>query len=312
MSRNKTHNPLFDLNYWNNQECEEQRKPVLKPANLGKIKDFGKRRFYNHKGQKQRKRERPPQPPILALKRENRFAKASHIERVEHLNHRKREECHGHTLHTKRWVLKNLRNICRTKFNVVAHKIADKCQHRNGNTLKYHVDAHTTSKNAVLRTARAALHNTGLFLLARHRERGQRVGDEIDPQQVRRFKNGKSDKRRHKDRNHFGQVRRQEELNAFADIVVDSATLAAGIDNRRKIVVCKHHIGHILGDVGTSDTHTNTDICAFDGRSIIYSVSGHRDDLAFCFPGTHNAHLVLGLHTGKNTHMFNARLKFII
>ena len=56
----------------------------------------------------------------------------------------------------------------------------------------------------------------------------------------------------------------EQELDSLADVIVNSSALAYCGNDGCKVVVCQNHIGNVLGNVGTCDTHTNTDVSGLD------------------------------------------------
>ncbi len=67
-----------------------------------------------------------------------------------------------------------------------------------------------------------------------------------------------------------------------------------------------------IGNVGTSNAHTDTNISALNGRRIVNAVTRHSCDHALLAPGINNANLVLRLNACINANCLNALLKLFI
>ncbi len=120
----------------------------------------------------------------------------------------------------------------------------------------------------------------------------------------------KAHDRRDKDAHDFAHIGRQQELDRFADIVVDPASFFYGIDDGRKIVIGQDHIRHILCDIRAGDTHTDADIGCFDRWCVIDTVARHCRDRALLFPSIHNAYFMFRLHPGIDVIISNIFLEF--
>ena len=95
----------------------------------------------------------------------------------------------------------------------------------------------------------------------------------------------------------FAHVRAEQELYRLADVVVNSSAFLDSGHNRREVIVGKHHIRNVFGDVRTCDAHSDTDIRGFYGGSVIYTVACHSCNVACCSPLVYDARLVLRLNS---------------
>ena len=195
---------------------------------------------------------------------------------------------------------------------VHAHKEARQHQHGNDQALDHAVQAHIAGKDAVLGVARLALHDVALGVLHAQRERGEAVGDQVHPQQLHRLKDGKADERGDEHREDLGKVGRKQELDDLADVVVDTTALFAGTDDGGEVVVGKHHVGNVLGNVGAGDAHANADVGAFDGRGIVDAVARHGHDLVARLPSLYDTGLVLGLDAGVHAVVLDMRVELLV
>jgi len=91
----------------------------------------------------------------------------------------------------------------------------------------------------------------------------------------------------------LGAVGRQQERDRLTDVVVDPASLLHCPFDGGEVVVGQHDIGGLLGRLGALDAHRDPDICTRDGRRVVDTVAGHRDDFALRLECPHDAQLVL-------------------
>ena len=194
----------------------------------------------------------------------------------------------------------------------MTNKIAGKSEKSNDRTLNNAVEANTICKDTIFWIARLTLHNAWFSLLGSHSKRWQGVRNQVDPQKVSRLKDSKANQRCNKDGDDLSQVGTQEELNALTNVVVDAPSLFAGANDGGKVIVSQNHVCNALGNVGTSNTHTNADISAFDGRSVVNAVARHGCNHAFFTPGINNTNLVLRLNACIDTDCLNALLKLFV
>ena len=85
---------------------------------------------------------------------------------------------------------------------------------------------------------------------------------------------------------------------AFADVIINPPPLGHRSNNGSKIIVCQHHICHILCDICTGNAHANTDIRRLNGGSVIDAIAGHGSDAALLLPSADNSYLMLWLNPG--------------
>ena len=230
---------------------------------------------------------------------------------MENLDHVERDERHHHAFLVG-IAGDHIDDVDVAHVKVHAHKEARQHQHGDDQTLDHAVQAHVTGKDTVLGVARLALHDVALGVLHAQRERGEAVGDQVHPQQLHRLEDGKADERGDKHREHLGKVGRKQELDDLADVVVDATALFAGTDDGGEVVVGKHHVGNVLGDVGAGDAHTDADVGALDGRGVVDAVAGHGDDLVARLPGLDDARLVLGLDAGVHAVVLDVRVELLV
>lgn len=103
--------------------------------------------------------------------------------------------------------------------------------------------------------------STGLHA---ERQGRQAVGDQIDPEQLdrheRRFPPQQYGQEYRED---LAKVAGEEELDGFADIVVNPPPFFDGGDDGGEVVVGQGHVRRALGYVGAGDPHGAADIRRF-------------------------------------------------
>ena len=141
--------------------------------------------------------------------------------------------------------------------------------------------------------AGAAAHDVVGFRVDAHRERGSGVGDEVDPQDLRRQQRndggcrvggvGQADEPAEQDRQehrrHLTHVGAEQVAHELLDVVEDSAALPDGGDDGGVVVVAEDHLPGFLGHLGAGDAHRDPDVGGFQGGGVVDAVAGHGDDL---------------------------------
>ena len=230
---------------------------------------------------------------------------------MEYLDHVERDEGHHHAFLVG-VACNHIGDVDVAHVKVHAHKEARQHQHGDDQALDHAVQTHVAGKDAVLGVARLALHDVALGILHAQCKRREAVGDQVHPQQLHRLEDGKADERGDKHREDLGKVGRKQELDDLADVVVDTATLFAGTDDGGEVVVGKHHVGDVLGNVGAGDAHTHADVGALDGRGVVDAVARHGDDLVTRLPSLDDTGLVLGLDAGVHAVVLDVCIELLV
>ena len=76
-----------------------------------------------------------------------------------------------------------------------------------------------------------------------------------------------------------------------------------------EVVVGEHHPRRLLGDVGAGLAHRHADRRLLEGRGVVHSVAGHRDDLAPRLERPDDPQLVLGRDPGEDRDRADRRLQ---
>jgi hypothetical protein len=84
------------------------------------------------------------------------------------------------------------------------------------------------------------------------------------------------------------------------DVRLDDSSLLDGDDDRRDVVVRDDHVGTLLGHLRSFDALAMPMSACFRARSVVHSVSRHRDDLAVMLQRADDPHLVLRRNAGKD------------
>ena len=97
------------------------------------------------------------------------------------------------------------------------------------------------------------------------------------------------------DAQYLAHIGAQQELDGFADVVIDPPAFLYRSHNGGKVIVRQHHIRHILCNVGTGDPHAYPNIRTFDGGGVIDPVAGHGGYISTLAPSIYNTYLVFRL-----------------
>ena len=191
-------------------------------------------------------------------------------------------------------------------------KVGEKCDERNEQPLISNINAKPTGEDAVVCAARLTAHEVRFSLFHTEGKRGEAICDKIDPQQVHGFQDHEAKQRRKENAEHFAHVGAKQELDGFADVVIDAAAFTDRAYDSCKVVIRKHHVGNVFGNIGAGDTHANADVSALDARRIVYAITGHGSDAAMLAPCVYDADLVLRLHAGIHAVMVNGAAELFI
>jgi hypothetical protein len=125
---------------------------------------------------------------------------------------------------------------------------------------------------------RLAFHHVGVDRVGGEAERGQTVGDEIDPEQVnRQQRHGQTDEHADGHEQEFPGVAGQQVLEGLADVVVNAAAFLDGGDDGGEVVIGDDHVRGLLGDFRARFSHGDADVGALDGGRVVDAIAGHRD-----------------------------------
>ena len=241
----------------------------------------------------------------MSLQAEDGASAASHIQGVEDLNHGQGQERHGGSVVA-------VGKYPFAGFKGMAGDVGNHNQHGNNGALEKYVKSHAAGKDTFLRITGRTLHDIGFALLHTQSQGREAVGNQVDPQQMYRLQDGKSNKGGKEDSQNFRQVGGQEELNGLTDIGVNTAAFFYRGNNGCEVIICQNHVCHVLGYVRTGDTHSYADISALDGRSVVYAVSGHGGNHTLGFPGSYNADFVFRLYAGVHGIFLNILLELLV
>ena len=135
-------------------------------------------------------------------------------------------------------------------------------------------------------------------MVPRRARSGQAVGDEVQPQQLQgKQGDGHAHDRGEDHDRHFRDVAAEDVADEFADVVEHDPAVADGGDDGGEVVVLEHHVGGVLGDVGTGDPHRHADVGLFQCGGVVDSVAGHGHDVALALQHLDDADLVLGRYS---------------
>jgi len=102
------------------------------------------------------------------------------------------------------------------------------------------------------------------------------------------------------DEEHGNNVDSELELEELADIVIDVTTESNGSQNRAEVVIHKLDITSVLGNIGASDSHSETNIRSVESRRVVGTISSHSDSLSDLDQTINEHKLVVWLRSGHN------------
>jgi hypothetical protein len=157
------------------------------------------------------------------------------------------------------------------------------------------------AEHRLVGTARRALENVVLWRIHHQRQRGESVGDHVDPQQVQRQQRERpSGHRRSEHHRQFGGIASQQVDERLADVVEDAAAFTHGGNDAGEVVVGKHHVRGLTRHFGARAAHGDADVRFAQRRRIVDHVPCHRDNGVPRLPRSDDAELVLRCCTGAD------------
>jgi hypothetical protein len=102
------------------------------------------------------------------------------------------------------------------------------------------------------------------------------------------------------DEEHGNNVDSELELEELADIVIDVTAETDGSQNRAEVVIHKLDIASVLGNIGASDSHSETNIRSVKSGCVVGTISSHSDSLSDLDQTINEHKLVVWLRSGHN------------
>jgi hypothetical protein len=148
--------------------------------------------------------------------------------------------------------------------------------------------------NRFIARPRGATHDIAFRGFHAQGERGQSVGDKIDPQDLQGAqRRGPAGDAGDEHQQHFAGVAREEVVDELLDVVVDAAAFLHRGDDGGEVIVGEDHVGRLFGDIGPRHPHGDADVGGLHGLRVVDAVSGHGDNLIASLPGVYHLKLVL-------------------
>lgn len=146
-----------------------------------------------------------------------------------------------------------------------------------------HVDdvlGHLAGDDEVILVLRIAQQQGVTGLLSGEGQRGERVHDHVDPEELNSLQRGLLEQDSTDDGEDQGvHIDGQLELEETLDVIIDISTPRASFDDRSETIINNDNVSSLLAHSSTSLTHTEADICLGKGHSIIGSISSYSHDL---------------------------------
>jgi len=98
----------------------------------------------------------------------------------------------------------------------------------------------------------------------------------------------------------FRNVRAQGVSNRLLQVVKDQAALFHSSDDGRKVVIEQNHVGGLLGDIRSGDSHGDTDVGLLEGGRVVDTVSGDSHDGAAALTAFDDFQFLLRRRSGKD------------
>ena len=106
----------------------------------------------------------------------------------------------------------------------------------------------------------------------------------------------------HKDeeRSNFWDIRCQGICDGLFQVIENKTTFFDTSDDWSKVVIQQDHISCLLGDIGTGNTHSNTNISFLEGWGIVNTITSDGDNLTLSLTTVNNNEFLLWWGTCKN------------
>ena len=101
-------------------------------------------------------------------------------------------------------------------------------------------------------------------------------------------------------------------MDGLLDIFKDSPSLPDGRDNGGEIIIHQDHVGGIFRHIGSVLSHGAANVCRFQGRGVVYPVSGHGHYISLLLVLFYQTYLVGGGDSGKDAVPGQAGCQFAV
>ena len=104
-------------------------------------------------------------------------------------------------------------------------------------SLEGDVKTQAVGKDAFLPAPGRTLHHARFRVFHPQGDCGKGIGNQVDPEDMHGFEDGESHQRGRENREHLRQVRGEQELDGFADVVIDPAAFAHRGNDGGEVIV---------------------------------------------------------------------------
>mmetsp|Transcript_78773 Transcript_78773/g.172782 ORF Transcript_78773/g.172782 Transcript_78773/m.172782 type:complete len:766 (+) Transcript_78773:209-2506(+) len=159
-----------------------------------------------------------------------------------------------------------------------------------------------------LGVARGTGHEPGLCRLEGVRNSCPDVGSDVDQEHLGDGQSLWHSEHHGQRRSELGDLRAECVHDGFPQVGTAQSTLLDTVDDRGEVIVLQNDVRSILGDLGASDAHSDTNLGLLQGGSVVDSIASHGADVAdavvaVLLVGLHNDLLVNRRHPGEDTSM---------
>jgi len=138
------------------------------------------------------------------------------------------------------------------------------------------------------------LHDVGLSLLVSHGDGGHHVSSQVNTEDCDGSKRqGDISKNEKKEGRDLGNIGSKSVGDGFLQVVKDKTTFFNACDNGSKVIIEQDHVSGLLGYIGSSNTHSNSNISFLESRRIVYTVTCHGNNGTHTLATLNNDQLLL-------------------
>ena len=138
------------------------------------------------------------------------------------------------------------------------------------------------------------------------------VHDQVDPEHLNWGQRGfLQNWGAHKGHHNGYSVNGQLELKELPDTIEYISTILNSSDDGAEVVIEKNDTSCFFGNLGSSNTHSKSNVSFFEGRSIIGTITCHSYDILELLEASGQDIFILGWWSGKNSEFISDLFEFI-
>merc|ERR1719309_77807 len=138
-------------------------------------------------------------------------------------------------------------------------------------------------------------------LIVSHGDGGHHVSSQVNTEDCDGSKGqGDISKNEKEEGRDLGNIGSKSVSDGFLQVVEDKTTFFNACDNGSKVVIEQDHVSGLLGYIGSSNTHGNSDISFLESRRIVYTVTCYGNNCTHTLATLHNVQLLLWGSSGEH------------